>query len=694
MTATPQMPIRHIFGLVLAFLTAIPQAWADRSDWVTADFASVRLISALTGSSGTGALRLGLEFDLADSWKIYWRSPGDAGVAPMIDWSASQNVIPGDISWPVPHRFSLFGIETFGYDGHVVLPVSAQAQDPAQPVRLDIRVDYLACSDICIPADARLTLDLPPGGLPGVFAHKIGKALSQVPPIGNDGPIRLQSAGFIKTDTGSAYLDVSVVTDVPVTDPDILVEYRDGVTVSRPRLLKRDGGVYRLRSDVLGLDENERLDGRQVTLTYTDPPHAVEVPVTVSADMQTVRTGPQRSLILILGFALLGGLILNVMPCVLPVLSVKLLSVVRQGGNSGSARTNFLAGAAGIISSFWLIALGLLAFQAAGGAIGWGIQFQSPLFLTVMTIMVTLFAANLWGLFEISAPQAALDRANAIIDKAPRNSPGYHYATGVFATLLATPCSAPFLGTAVGFALAAGPVEILLVFTALGVGLAAPYLLIAAVPSLTEKLPGPGGWMRNVQRILSLALLATALWLISVLAVSIGRTGTVVVAALLAAAVLTLAGRRRAPARRRPLFTAATSLLVLIALFTPGLSPPPDAARPPDQAWRKLDPLLIRDHLRAGEVVFVDVTADWCITCEVNKRLVLDDPSVVPVLADLTLFRGDWTQPDQTIADYLAGFGRYGIPFNVVYGPGAPDGIVLPELLTKERVFKAIKQAQ
>jgi suppressor for copper-sensitivity B len=416
----------------------------------------------------------------------------------------------------------------------------------------------------------------------------------------------------------------------------------------------------------------------------------------------------------VLGLALLGGLILNLMPCVLPVLSIKLLAVLGHGGaDPAEVRRGFLASAAGIVVSFLALATAALALRATGRAAGWGLQFQEPAFLVVMAFILLLFAANLWGRFEFRLPGAV---ANVAGTAGGAHSLSGHFLTGAFATLLATPCSAPFLGTAVGFALARGPFEIYAVFAALGVGLALPYLLVAAVPRLATALPRPGAWMGKLKRVLALALVATVIWLLVVLAAQSGPVVAGLVAVMLVVAAVALWPLPEAGPRMRAASWLSVAGLALLAaggvIALPSYAPNgaseglpsvgqttakglPSEARSAKDGWRTFHRDAIDREVAAGRVVFVDVTADWCVTCKVNKALVLDRGEVRKRLEapGIVAMRADWTRPDAAIADYLKSFGRYGIPFNAVYGPGRPEGLPLPELLTERAVLAALAAA-
>ena len=396
--------------------------------------------------------------------------------------------------------------------------------------------------------------------------------------------------------------------------------------------------------------------------------------------------GAARLLASIALVALLGGLILNVMPCVLPVLGIKLAGAIRaSGAPMGRVRAGFLASAAGVMAFMWALAGLVLAAKAGGLAVGWGVQFQNPVFLAAMVALTGLFAANLAGGFEIALPQGlatpmARGRAGLAGD----------FATGAFAAVLATPCSAPFLGTAVAFALAGGAAEIGVVFTMLGLGLALPYLVVAARPSLVARLPRPGRWMLWVRGVLALMMLATALWLAWVLSNVAGLGVALAVGALVAAAALVACARGRLGRAALP----AAAVAVLGALVLPTLTPPPAQASA-ETAWTAFARDAIDARIAEGRVVFVDVTADWCLTCQANERLVLGRGAVARALAseEVLPMRADWTRPDEAIRRYLEDHGRYGIPFYAVYGPARPDGIVLPEVLTPGLVLDALDAA-
>ena len=312
-----------------------------------------------------------------------------------------------------------------------------------------------------------------------------------------------------------------------------------------------------------------------------------------------------------------------------------------------------------------------------------------------MALVVTLFACNLWGFFEVHLPESVSELGEPTTHV---HGLGSHFMTGALATLLATPCSAPFLGTAVGFALARGTFEILAIFAALGVGLALPYLLVALRPAFATKMPKPGRWMVILRRILGFALAGTGIWLVSILAIQVSQMAAALIGAIMVVIAAMLYVHKRMHRRYGRMDWGAVAILSVLAFGVPDtISTSTEPATDPklDQMWEVFDQAAIREHVAAGRVVFVDVTAEWCITCQVNKAVVIGDDKVYERLtgSGTVAMQADWTRPSAVITNYLSSFGRYGIPFNAVYGPGAPDGIALPELLSTSEVIEALDKA-
>ncbi len=684
---------------LMSLLATTGIAAESSSPWHQTDHTSVRLVSATDAVGDARTLTFGLQFKMKAGWKIYWRSPGDAGYPPSLDWAGSHNLANTALHWPLPHRFSVLGLESVGYKDEVVLPLTVSPSQPGEAINLRAVVDFLTCSDICVPYKADVALDLPAGpASPTAFAHLINRYTVQVPDDGTKHGLALENATFYQ-DGKNWKIRVNATAQSPFQVPDIFVEGPNALVFDRPAVRYSDNKRRAtLETSVWGVEDLEppnSLNGRTLTFTLADGERAAEQ----ALQIQLAQGGGGLSLITILALAVLGGLILNLMPCVLPVLSIKLLGVVSHGGRDRQdVRLSFIASSAGIIAAFLVLASTLVVLKQAGLSIGWGIQFQQPVFLIFMTIIVSLFACNLWGFFEVRLPEAV----NDLGEKAGRyHGLGGHFLTGAFATLLATPCSAPFLGTAVGFALARDALDIYAVFTALGIGLALPYLIIAAAPGLATRLPRPGRWMIILRRVLGFALAATAVWLLSILIAQIGDTGAYAIGLLM----LVMTGAIFIASKLGRLWLiggSATVVLSLLALLTPSMLPgiassPRSASDDPvfKEIWQPFDATAIPKLVESGKIVFVDVTADWCITCQINKGVVLSNQEILAKLRDgnVVAMQADWTLPDDGIAQYLAHFGRYGIPFNAVYGPSAPHGITLPELLNHDAVMAAFAKA-
>lgn len=693
-------------AVVGTVVTGAPRyAMALAGAWNVNDHVETRLVSATEGVGDRQSLQLGLQFRLQPGWKIYWRYPGESGLPPSADWTGTENLRDTKIFWPAPSRFTVFGLETLGYKDEVVLPVSAAIPEPGKPVRIRTMVRYLTCNDICVPYDVALSLDLPRGqAKESTEAALIGKYAMLTP--GDGAGLTIEQA--VLSERGkSVVLLAEAKSPTRLMAPDLFVEGPEGAFFGRPKVTFADQGrrAY-IEVAALGATASE-FKGGDLTLTLVDGVRALEtrIPATFDAFRATMPPDEtsEASIWSIIALAIVGGLILNLMPCVLPVLSIKLLSVASHGGGDRfRIRIGFFASAAGVIVSLLVIAGALVGLKSVGLTVGWGIQFQQPVFLTFMAVIVTLFAYNLWGLFEIRLPQAVTGFAAA---RGHGDSISAHFLTGAFATLLATPCSAPFVGTAVGFALSRGAIQTFLVFGALGVGLALPYIIVGVFPGAVARLPRPGAWMIGLRRFLALALGATAIWLLSVLVTQMGVDDTVSVGALLALIGAAFAARRLPVSPMTSQLGrhagVASTIMIVAALAIPLLNDPAprtasDLQQAGDRQWAVFDVAEIDRHVRAGKLVFVDVTADWCITCKVNKKIVLDRDPVAAFLKrdDVVAMRADWTLPNPDISAYLASFGRYGIPFNAMYGPGAPNGRALPELLSSGIVMDAAETAK
>ncbi|MCV6825849.1 MULTISPECIES: protein-disulfide reductase DsbD family protein [Halocynthiibacter] len=659
---------------------------AAQSDVYTSPSLNGALITAQDGiAPGATTVSAGLHLEMAEGWKTYWRSPGEVGLPPELDWSASENVANVEFQYPAPTRFRAFGIENFGYNHEVVFPLQITLEDAGKPARLAADVELLVCADTCIPDSFSVSLDLPEGvGIDADAAGLIGTYAAKVP-LEGEGVQNMTAA--IADDV----LTVAFQTNNPMQDIDVFPEYGEISAFGAPDIRVDDNSKEVWAAfPVLGLDEA----ATELRLTVTGSETAISFPVELSDNPATppydIAPAAQGSSVILMVFvALLGGLILNVMPCVLPVLSIKLASALKMRDKSPArVRGGFLATTLGVLAFMWSLAIVLVAMRAMGQTVGWGLQFQSPIFLTIMLFVLGLFAANMVGLFEIQLPQSWTTKMAA----SPNSGYFGDFATGALAAVLATPCSAPFLGTAVAFALAGNVSDVLLIFTALGVGLSMPYLLFAVNPALIKALPKPGAWMDKVKIFLGLLLAGTAVWLATVLYGVVGLVPTLIVAVAIGLAIVIVA----APLKIAGLVkTGAVAALFAVSIIVPQTMAPAAATTVQASYWQPFDRAEIPKLVADGKTVFVDVTADWCLTCKANKKIVLERQDISDALGaeNVVALIADWTRQDEDIAKYLRSNGRYGVPFNIVYGPHAPDGIPLPEILTPDLVREALSEA-
>ena len=671
----------------VALLSAQASTPNGRADY------SAQLIVGGTDSSDPAIAWLGLRVRLGAGWHTYWRSPGDAGAAPEFDWSGSRNVAQADVEWPAPRRFSEGGVDTLGYADKVLFPIKVRLRDRSAPAHVSLNLVLYVCSTICTRNELRFEADIAPDAHFAGEQAEIDKWRGKVPrdrsPSITIGSVQLLSGP-------PAQLHIEAVANPPLTAPDVFIDGDSAVVAGRPRIASGSDGASLITLPIE--DEGAASPGQPLRITLVDGNRSVEatLPEIRSSDRRTpTKTGNAGSETASVGsmiaIALLGGLILNFMPCVFPVLSLKLFSLVGSPSqDTRSIRAHFAASGAGVIASFMVLAAVLAALKSVGAQIGWGIQFQQPFFLIGMAAILTAVVANLLGLYEIRLPWRL---AGALGHSTGGSTIASHFLNGFVMTLLATPCSAPFVGTAIAFALSQGTPQILEIFAGLGLGMASPYIVLAAIPQVVRLFPRPGRWMLALRPVAAVAMAATAIWLLTVLAQVSGVQTAVFTGALLGFFVWALA-----VIRRRFAHTIAATLMIALAgtaIVVAEVRPlPPSDLAEQDIRWQPFAPKEIQAMVRSGRTVFVDVGAAWCVTCKVNEALIINSDSIRQRLkSNVTPVKADWTRPDETVAAYLRSFGRYGLPFNVVYGPSAPAGIVLPELLTQEAVLKAFDTA-
>ena len=683
--------------LLLLALSA-PAALAQPADLGADDsspHSAVTLVADVSAVAPGAAFDVALRIEQEPGWHVYWVNPGDAGLPPEVDWRLPDGVRVGPLRHPAPEVFELAGVASYAHKGTPEFParVALPADYAGETVTLEGTVDYLICEDVCLPATEEVSLTVPVGtqtvrtgaldaaraALPAKGAGwtaaaaptEAGYALTLAPPAGWAGSL----------DGATFFVDEAGVLDHAA--PQTFVREGSAWAVALDASAYAETPAERLRG-VLTFSESETVDGG-----------AIEVDVVVAGGPGAAATPPGGlGIWAALGLALVGGMILNLMPCVFPILSIKVLGFV--GGHDRAAlRAHGLAFAGGVVLSFLALAGLLLALRAAGEGVGWGFQLQSPAVVAGLAVLMTGLGLGLLGVIEIGQGLAAaggrLDRGEGL---------GGAFLSGVLATVVATPCTAPLMGPALGFAVVQPAPVALAVFATLGVGMALPYLALSFFPALTERLPRPGPWMETLKQALAFPLFATAVWLVWVFARQVGVDGAAVL--LLALVVVglgawawgrwprieTRAGRRAA--RGVGAVSAAAALaLIVVAL---GQRPAEAAGATSADGWEPFEAQSVQALVAEGEPVFVDVTAAWCLTCQVNKKTSLTTDAVREAFAraGVTTVRADWTNRDADITAFLDRFGRSGVPLYVYFPGGAAEPVLLPEVLTPQLVLDAL----
>lgn len=669
----------------------------------------VTLVPETTSVAAGQVLTVALKLEMAPEWHTYWINPGDSGLPTRIRWTLPPDFEAGSIQWPVPERIAVGPITSYGYDGEVwllsELKVPAAAVVGAR-VQLAARVDWLECKELCLPGKAQLALELPVAAVATpdpAHAEAFAKARARLPlPTPAWKGEALAGAKAIALSFSEAPGAGAVEQFFPLQLE--LVDYaapQEATTAGAGFrvVMARATNAAALPATVEGVVRTA--DGRGFLVSVPLREGAADAVAPPQARPEAGGPGGAGgpSLPVALGFAFVGGLLLNLMPCVLPVLSLKVLSFVRHGGEGGALRHG-LAFTAGVLVFFWALAGALLALRAGGEQIGWGFQLQSPPFVAFLASLFLLLALNLFGVFEMG------ESLSSVGGNAPRSGLAGSFWGGALATLTATPCTAPFMGSALGFALAQPAAVNFAVFTALGAGMAAPYLTLSASPRLLKRMPKPGRWMETFKQLMGFVLLGTVVFL----AWLFGRqTGVDGVAALLGALVLVgmaawAYGRGTAPdaGGRSRLVALASAALLLCAGLALGMTQTQRAADAGSSAatsgglqWEAWSPERLAELRAAGRPVFVDFTADWCLTCQVNERVALASAEVAARFQaeGVTLLKADWTLRDERITRALAEYGRQGVPVYVLYGrdAGRPHRL-LPEILDAATILKALDE--
>lgn len=670
------------------------------------------LVSEHAGIRAGRPFTVALHVRLDPGWHTYWKNPGDSGTEATLEWLLPDGFTAGPIQWPRPVRIPYPPLMSYAYEDEVLLPVEITppaALRTGTDVGLEATADFLVCEEICLVATTRVTLELPVVAgepAPSELAAAFRTTRLQLPADVPGWTTRARSVGdtvWLGVEPPAGWSGTLRAAYFYPHDPQLMEH-----ALPQPLLMAGGGGWLGLVRSPYRLELPDTLEGILTLadgLTLDDAGHvtlAVATPIApgappVAAVAPTTAATP--SLVLALVLALLGGVLLNLMPCVFPVLSLKVLGFLQHAGEDPRVpRYHGLAYAAGIVLSFVALAGALLMVRSAGSEVGWGFQLQSPLIVALLAFLMLAIGLNFLGLLEFGAALTRLGRVGA-------EESGYRgsFLTGVLAVIVATPCTAPFMGAAVGAALVRPAPEALTIFAGLGVGMAAPYMVLSRWPSLTRRLPAPGRWMETLRQALAFPMFGVAVWLLWVLGLQVGvggATGLLFAMLVFAFGAWMLA---RGTSTKRPVrrLTRPVAALIMVAAMVwgtvavAGREAPtgPAQAGPGALAWEPFTPDAVAAHRAAGRAVFVDFTAAWCITCQVNERVVLSSRTVEDAFraADIALVRADWTRRDAVIARALVELGRSGVPVYALYpADRTARPTILPTVLTNDIVLEAL----
>ena len=656
-----------------AFAPAVSTAAAQSSVETALEEGEPRIRVSLVADRDGDALRVGVHFQPDPHWHVYWKNPGESGVSTEVVLEGARF---GEIQWPIPQRYEAPGpIYTYGYDEVVLF-----AETPAPEAPIDVRadVDFLVCEIDCIPARVELAATIEPDA-----SHDALRRFAQQVPV----PGEVELVGTWP-DAGETTLAEIACAGCALDHERVFFER---ASVGVRTLPGESEGSVRVELAARSAEAPSPLRGVLEARVGDELRHiafeaALTPPEQPLVSLATSTAPPSISIGVALLFALLGGLLLNLMPCVLPVLTVKVLGMLRLAGAPRAARKHGWAYALGVVGSMVALAAVVLVFRAAGTELGWGFHLQEPRFVAAMVILLVVLALGFFGVVHFRVSTVRLGEQ---VDASAglRRSVG----EGVLAVILATPCTAPFLGSAVGFALTQPAWVIVATFAAVGIGLAAPFVLLVHAPALLKRMPKPGAWMEALERLLGFALLGTAVWLTWVYGQTMGVDGV----AILLGATLAIAIGVWAFGRW-PGWRAAGFAMVMVGAGAAALSMlAPVGSVATHAEWRAWDPDAVRAEVANGRRAMVVFTADWCVTCKVNERFVLRSDEVREQLRDVAVFVADWTARDDRIREELSRHARAGVPLTLLYRPRAPDSPeILPELLTTEIVLDALRRAE
>ncbi len=697
---------RLIFALIAA-LAAVPLAYSASNSADVAHLHVQLVVPDQNLNIGT-AMNAGLYFKLESGWHVYWKNAGDSGEPPHMQWTLPAGVTASDLQFPAPQRLPLGPLMDFGYENEVLFPFTVEAAAPAKPgsVVLHAKVSWLVCREVCIPGKAELDQNvnvvsraslvnlISPSDQ--VLWNRLANALPQALPASDTAIFQPTATGFrLAVTTGQRETQAAFFPeDEDILDnpaPQIATSTATGLVLD----LRKDANLTTNPAQLKGV--LELAGGRNYEIAAT--PGTVAAPPAAPAFSFAALAGT-------IFFAFLGGLLLNLMPCVFPVLFLHGLALVQSGSEERhKLRAHGVVYTAGILVSFWALVALLLGLRAAGATLGWGFQFQSPIFLSLMAALLFFLGLSLAGQFEIGLTLTSAGGSLVTENGAAKQGYAGSFFTGVLAVIVATPCTAPFMGTAIGYALAQSAVVTFAIFTALALGLAAPYVALTLHPAWTRLLPKPGVWMEILKQAVSVPIFGTVVWLTWVVADAYGAN--LLLALLSIFLLLAIAGwfLGRWPAQR---WATIVAVLILLTALVACVTAPKELSTEPatslaqsssgssaaSSAWQPWSADGVQHVLAAGQPVFVDFTAGWCLSCQVNERIALSQPEVMRAFGEknVALFKADWTREDPAITQALTALGRSGVPVYALYSPGQSDPQLLPQVLTPGVVLDAINK--
>lgn len=696
------------FFCLLSLLACVPATAEVKRDAHT----EVELISSVTAVKPGDSITVAVRLKPDPGWHIYWKNPGESGLAPEIQWTLPSGMQTTPLEWPYPHKIVANSIVTYGYEEEILLTTILSVPKSArvgESLPIAAKLSWLACEVACVPGKADLTLDIPiaESSLTDevvsenirLSRQKLAVTLSSWKTETSFDDKSITLTIFSNTDTQPSFKDLYFFSEHPDlldhSKPQTVAKTSQGYLIAMPR-------------STISKDLPDRLSGVLVADHSWDPAissPALRVDALLHSPGVESREAPMGFWTAVF-FAFLGGVILNLMPCVLPVLSLKIFSFMKEASHNPKALlAHGFAFTAGVVLSFWMLAGLLIFLRSVGASVGWGFQLQSPTFLIILSFIFFVFSLNLFGLFEIGASLTgagqSLSQKGGLVGS---------FFSGVFATVVATPCTAPFMGAALGYTLTQ-PVRIALgVFTALGLGMAAPYMLLCAQPKLVRWVPKPGAWMETFKKVLGIPLLATVFWLAWVLSLQKGVSAVYALGLglVLAGVGLWIYGRwGNLAASRKSQYNAvaiSTTLLFLGLFGSIQWTQKLEAPTPKDHLYGASTSISWEvytdkrwSQLRAEKKpVFVDFTAAWCLTCQVNERVALSSPAVMEAFSKkgVMLLKADWTSQDAEITAALRRFGRNSVPLYVYDDGSGNEPVILPEIITPKIVLDTLNKKE